>query len=69
MSASCLGSNEQWRPVVIMIPVRLGGVNFNPVYASCIKKILQHRMCIGIIGGKPKHSVYFIGWQGKSFIH
>lgn len=30
-----------------------------------LQNVLQLDCCIGIIGGKPKHSLYFIGFQGE----
>lgn len=33
------------------------------------QNILKLECCIGIIGGKPKHSLYFMGFQGKSQRH
>ena len=56
---------EPWRALLLLIPVRLGGEVLNPVYIPAIQTILANDMCLGIIGGKPKHSVFFVGFQGK----
>lgn len=55
--------------LIILIPVRLGGDHVNPVYMSCVKDFLTLKYSIGIIGGRPRHSLYFLGWQDNSLIH
>ncbi|RWS27277.1 cysteine protease ATG4D-like protein [Leptotrombidium deliense] len=62
-------SSQRWRGVIIFVPVRLGGDKFNPIYTSCIKSMFMHPSCIGIIGGRPKHSLYFVGVQDDKLIY
>lgn len=67
--AACESKNSRWRGIVLYIPLRLGGEKFNPVYAESVKSLLKHPLTLGIIGGRPKHSLYFIGVQDDKLIY
>ena len=56
---------QYWKSVIILIPLRLGSDRLNVAYAHCLKLLLSTEYCIGIIGGRPKHSLYFVGFQGN----
>lgn len=64
-AASRRSGAPDWRSVIVLVPLRLGSESLNCIYVPCLQAILCHPLCIGIIGGRPKHSMYFIGFQGK----
>uniref|UniRef100_A0A8C4XU46 Cysteine protease n=1 Tax=Falco tinnunculus TaxID=100819 RepID=A0A8C4XU46_FALTI len=67
---SFMGSGKaDTKAVIILVPVRLGGERTNMDYLEFVKGILSLEYCVGIIGGKPKQSYYFAGFQDDSLIY
>ncbi|KAF7990698.1 hypothetical protein HCN44_000503 [Aphidius gifuensis] len=65
----CQLPDGSWRSLVLLVPLRLGADKLNPGYGPCLTALLSLDVCIGVIGGRPKHSLYFIGYQEDKLIH
>jgi hypothetical protein len=53
------------RPLLLMIPLRLGLTAINPCYLGAVIEFFKLPQCVGILGGRPRHAVYFYGAAGQ----
>lgn len=56
---------SKWTPLLLVVPLRLGLSDLNEAYVPGIKAALEIEQNIGIIGGRPNHALYFIGYAGE----
>lgn len=59
----------QVQPTLILLGIRLGPDRITPVYYEALKSTLTYPQSIGIAGGRPSSSHYFVGCQGDSFFY
>ncbi|GEM07720.1 cysteine protease ATG4 [Rhodotorula toruloides] len=68
--AASTKDGEKWkRPVLVLINVRLGIDGVNPIYYEAIKGIFRLSQSVGIAGGRPSSSYYFVGAQADSLFY
>ncbi|VDO04692.1 unnamed protein product [Rodentolepis nana] len=52
-------ANESKRGLLFLLPMRLGaGDRIDPNHVQTLLQLLQDPACIGLIGGRPRHSIY-----------
>uniref|UniRef100_A0A1I7WTK4 Cysteine protease n=1 Tax=Heterorhabditis bacteriophora TaxID=37862 RepID=A0A1I7WTK4_HETBA len=59
----------EWRPLLLLIPLRLGLTNINRCYLPAVQEFFKLDSCVGIIGGRPNHALYFVGIAGDRLIY
>ncbi|XP_074658467.1 cysteine protease ATG4B-like [Tubulanus polymorphus] len=60
---------SSWRPLFLIVPLRLGLSEMNSVYVESVKYTFTLPQSVGIIGGKPNHAHWFIGHVGDELIY
>ncbi|KAM7160347.1 cysteine protease ATG4B isoform 2-T2 [Macrochelys suwanniensis] len=58
-----------WKPLVLLIPLRLGLTDINEAYIETLKQCFMMPQSLGVIGGKPNSAHYFIGYVGEELIY
>lgn len=51
-----------------MVCVRFGMNNIPSMYNRPIKQILDMKQCVGAVGGKPRKSLYFVGYEDDNLL-
>jgi len=62
-------STTPFQPTLILLGIRLGIDRITPVYHAALKACLELPHSVGIAGGRPSSSHYFLGHQGDSFFY
>ncbi|KAF9477817.1 hypothetical protein BDN70DRAFT_91074 [Pholiota conissans] len=57
------------RPVLLLLGIRLGLDGVNPIYYDSIKMLYTFPQSVGIAGGRPSSSYYFVGSQNDSLFY
>ncbi|KAI9480828.1 MAG: peptidase C54, partial [Benjaminiella poitrasii] len=58
-----------FKPVLLLVTLRLGIDSLHPTYYAGLKACFKLPSCVGIAGGRPNSSLYFIGLQGDDLIY
>ncbi|XP_014561682.1 hypothetical protein COCVIDRAFT_22350 [Bipolaris victoriae FI3] len=64
-----IDDDGEWQPTLILVGTRLGIDKITPVYWEALKASLQMKQSIGIAGGRPSASHYFVATQGNNFFY
>ncbi|XP_044734329.1 cysteine protease ATG4B [Chrysoperla carnea] len=62
-------TNKEWKPLLLIIPLRLGLSEINKIYIDSLKQCFEFEQSLGVIGGKPNLALYFIGYVGDDVIY
>ncbi|XP_060688441.1 cysteine protease ATG4A isoform X1 [Hemiscyllium ocellatum] len=60
---------KDWKPLLLIIPLRMGINHINPVYINALKECFKMPQSLGVLGGKPNNAYYFIGFLGDELIY
>lgn len=59
--ALCTGDSGSWKPMLLLVPLRLGMDKPNQQYAAGLKRNFRLKQSVGAIGGRPNSAYYFVG--------
>ncbi|KAG0007891.1 Cysteine protease atg4b, partial [Entomortierella chlamydospora] len=58
-----------WRPVLLLIPTRYGLEKLTEKYIPNLKQLFRMPQFMGIAGGRPGRSLYFVACQGEELYY
>ncbi|KAF9920943.1 Cysteine protease atg4 [Linnemannia zychae] len=67
--AATLKKSNGFGHLLILVTIRLGIDKLNPIYNDAIKATFEFPQTLGIAGGRPSSSYYFVGYQGDDLFY
>ncbi|PSC76415.1 cysteine protease atg4b [Micractinium conductrix] len=64
--AAAAGGGGARRGLILLVPLVLGLGKLNPRYAPQLEAVLSWPQSIGVVGGRPSSSLYFVGCQAAA---
>jgi len=58
-----------WKPLLLVVPLRLGLSELNPAYIPGLKAVFESPQSVGIMGGRPNHALFFIGYAENELLY
>lgn len=58
-----------WKPLLLIVPLRLGISDINPMYIPALKRCLELNSSCGMIGGRPNQALYFLGYVDDEVLY
>uniref|UniRef100_A0A034WL87 Cysteine protease n=1 Tax=Bactrocera dorsalis TaxID=27457 RepID=A0A034WL87_BACDO len=62
-------NDETWKPLLLIIPLRLGLSDINPIYVPALKICFELPGSCGMIGGRPNQALYFVGYVDDEVLY
>ncbi len=60
---------QEWiHSLFLMVCLRIGSISPNEEYFPMVKYLLESPYSVGILGGKPRRALYFVGYQDDNLI-
>ncbi|KAF9959845.1 Cysteine protease atg4 [Mortierella alpina] len=67
--AATMKNKKEFGQLLILVTIRLGIDKLNPIYNDAIKTTFEFPQSLGIAGGRPSSSYYFVGYQGDDLFY
>eukprot|EP01089_Gocevia_fonbrunei_P007615 TRINITY_DN1882_c0_g1_i1.p1 TRINITY_DN1882_c0_g1~~TRINITY_DN1882_c0_g1_i1.p1 ORF type:complete len:375 (+),score=71.38 TRINITY_DN1882_c0_g1_i1:286-1410(+) len=61
--------DTNWKSLLLIIPLRLGLDKLNPLYISVLQETFKFPQSLGILGGRPRSSFYFVAVQDEDVLY
>lgn len=68
-SVNLCDDDASWKSLLLIVPLRLGLNEINPIYINGLKRCFEISGNVGMIGGRPNQALYFIGYIGDEALY